>query len=161
MQMLRVAFSRRMCCSRVAGPAAGPGSPCASLRYADQPARHLALERVPGGKKAACGPPNPIGTPKRCAEPTATSAPNSPGGAKQRQREEVRGHDASRAPAAWARAKNSREIVNRAGRVRILDKHAEASRTGLEAAVVAHDHLDAERLGPGQDDVDRLRVAGR
>ena len=27
----------------------------------------------------ACGPPNPIGTPKRCALPTATSAPHSPG----------------------------------------------------------------------------------
>ena len=31
-------------------------------------------------KKAACGPPNPSGTPKRCAEPIAASAPSSPGG---------------------------------------------------------------------------------
>ena len=29
--------------------------------------------------KPACGPPNPIGTPKRWAEPTAISAPHSPG----------------------------------------------------------------------------------
>ena len=29
---------------------------------------------------AACGPPKPIGTPKRWADPTAISAPNSPGG---------------------------------------------------------------------------------
>ena len=29
---------------------------------------------------AACGPPKPRGTPKRCVEPTAMSAPNSPGG---------------------------------------------------------------------------------
>lgn len=29
---------------------------------------------------AACGPPKPIGTPKRWAEPTAMSAPHSPGG---------------------------------------------------------------------------------
>ena len=27
----------------------------------------------------ACGPPNPIGTPKRCELPTAMSAPSSPG----------------------------------------------------------------------------------
>jgi hypothetical protein len=28
---------------------------------------------------AACGPPNPIGTPKRCDDPTQISAPNEPG----------------------------------------------------------------------------------
>ena len=31
-------------------------------------------------KYPALGPPKPIGTPKRCVEPTAQSAPNSPGG---------------------------------------------------------------------------------
>ena len=31
-------------------------------------------------KKAACGPPNPIGTPNLCELPMTTSAPNSPGG---------------------------------------------------------------------------------
>src|SRR5213078_3062197 len=31
-------------------------------------------------KNAACGPPYPIGTPKRCELPTAMSAPHSPGG---------------------------------------------------------------------------------
>ena len=31
-------------------------------------------------KNAACGPPQPSGTPKRCALPTTTSAPISPGG---------------------------------------------------------------------------------
>ena len=31
-------------------------------------------------KNAACGPPNPSGTPKRCELPTTTSAPISPGG---------------------------------------------------------------------------------
>ena len=30
-------------------------------------------------RKAACGPPNPIGTPKRCELPTAISAPMSAG----------------------------------------------------------------------------------
>ncbi|KAF4515932.1 hypothetical protein B566_EDAN000169 [Ephemera danica] len=33
-------------------------------------------------KKAACGPPNPIGIPNRWLEPTAMSAPNSPGARK-------------------------------------------------------------------------------
>lgn len=31
-------------------------------------------------KKAACGPPNIMGTPKRNTEPRAISAPHSPGG---------------------------------------------------------------------------------
>ncbi|MNQ85288.1 hypothetical protein D3C85_1004450 [compost metagenome] len=31
-------------------------------------------------KNAACGPPKPIGIPKRCVVPTTISAPHSPGG---------------------------------------------------------------------------------
>ena len=31
-------------------------------------------------KNPACGPPKPIGTPKRCETPTTASAPISPGG---------------------------------------------------------------------------------
>ena len=33
-------------------------------------------------KKAACGPPYPIGIPNRCEFPTTISAPISPGGFK-------------------------------------------------------------------------------
>ena len=78
-QMLDVAFSRRMCCSRV----------CIAIRRACLP--WLSMETPitrPGmvrlnaslvAKNAACGPPKPIGTPKRCELPITTSAPNSPG----------------------------------------------------------------------------------
>jgi hypothetical protein len=54
-------------------------------------------------KKAACGPPYPIGTPKRCVEPSATSAPISPG---ERRRVRARRSVATTrsAPAAWALA---------------------------------------------------------
>ena len=79
-QILEVAFSRLMCCSRV----------CKAIRRALLPwASMLTPINLPGiprlkssrvAKKAACGPPNPMGTPSLCAEPTATSAPNSPGG---------------------------------------------------------------------------------
>mmetsp|Transcript_6015 Transcript_6015/g.23367 ORF Transcript_6015/g.23367 Transcript_6015/m.23367 type:complete len:235 (+) Transcript_6015:2201-2905(+) len=78
-QMLLVALSRRMCCSRV----------CIAIRSAGFPWRStLTPIRRPGRRreclcpvamKPACGPPNPSGTPKRCAEPTAMSAPMSPG----------------------------------------------------------------------------------
>ena len=80
MQMFDVAFSRRMCCSRV----------CSAMRSARLPWRSTETPMIrPGSCRlnfsrhamyAACGPPYPIGTPKRCALPTATSAPNSPGG---------------------------------------------------------------------------------
>merc|ERR1719238_531327 len=50
---------------------------------------------------AACGPPNPIGTPKRCILPTQMSAPKVPGAGNSVR---ARGSAATtdRAPAAWA-----------------------------------------------------------
>ena len=44
-------------------------------------------------RKAACGPPNPIGTPNRWLDPTAMSAPKFTGRAQQCEGQEVRGHD--------------------------------------------------------------------
>mmetsp|Transcript_54650 Transcript_54650/g.102318 ORF Transcript_54650/g.102318 Transcript_54650/m.102318 type:complete len:214 (-) Transcript_54650:527-1168(-) len=80
-QMLLVALSRRMCCSRV----------CIAMRRAGCPRLSMVTPMMrPGMRraylsevamKAACGPPKPMGTPKRCADPTAMSAPHSPGGA--------------------------------------------------------------------------------
>ena len=64
-QMFEVALSRRMCCSRV----------CSAIRRAADPKRSfetpmmrpgkLRLYSSRAAKKAACGPPYPIGTPKR------------------------------------------------------------------------------------------------
>ena len=78
--MFEVAFSRRMCCSRV----------CSAMRSAGRPAVSVLTPMIrPGSARAApsctamnaaCGPPKPIGTPKRCAEPMAMSAPSAPGG---------------------------------------------------------------------------------
>nr|ACR35864.1 unknown [Zea mays] len=79
-QMLLVALSRRMCCSRV----------CIAMRSAGLPVESTLTPMIRPGmrrlyscdvaRNAACGPPYPMGTPKRCAEPTAMSAPISPGG---------------------------------------------------------------------------------
>ncbi len=78
-QIFEVAFSRLMCCSLVCNAILNARFPCASI---------LTPINLPGipllnsslvAKNAACGPPYPMGTPKRCADPTATSAPNSPG----------------------------------------------------------------------------------
>ena len=94
-QMFEVAFSRRMCCSRV----------CSAMRSAVRPRASTDTPMIRPGvwrlyasrvaKKAACGPPNPIGTPKRWALPTTMSAPNTPGGSMR--------HAASRSAAKIAR----------------------------------------------------------
>ena len=80
MQIFDVAFSRRMCCSRV----------CRARRYAGRPAVSIETPtRRPGrtrrcssrvARNPALGPPKPSGIPNRWEEPTTTSAPSSPGG---------------------------------------------------------------------------------
>jgi hypothetical protein len=79
-QMLDVAFSRRMCCSRVCNASRYAGAPCASMLT---PTSRPGIERLNSSlvaRKAACGPPLPIGMPKRWVLPTTMSAPISPGG---------------------------------------------------------------------------------
>ena len=78
-QIFEVAFSRRICCSRVCSARRYAGLPSASI---DWPTSLPGIERLylsRTAKKPACGPPKPIGTPKRCELPTTTSAPNSAG----------------------------------------------------------------------------------
>ncbi|MNJ55266.1 hypothetical protein D3C77_507470 [compost metagenome] len=100
-QMLDVAFSRRMCCSRVCSARRIAGLPCASF---DTPTRRPAMLRLKESLQAmkpACGPPKPNGTPKRCAEPMAMSAPHSPGAANRASASRSVAQ-ATTAPCAWA-----------------------------------------------------------
>ena len=83
---------------------AGPARPCETPT--SRPGiRRLCASRV--ARKPACGPPKPSGTPKRCAEPTAMSAPNSPGGRS-----------------SVSASKSAATIDQRAGRVRLLRRSA-------------------------------------
>ena len=79
-QMFDVARSRRICCSRVWSAIRRAGLPWVSFESPmTRPGIFLSkILRV--AKKAACGPPYPIGTPNRWLVPTTTSAPHSPGG---------------------------------------------------------------------------------
>ena len=157
-QMLEVAFSRRMCCSRVCSARRWAGRPAAST---DTPTRRPGSERRRASRvarKPAWGPPKPIGTPKRCAEPTATSAPSSPGGRA--------GCSASRSVATTARPPPSctASITGRRSRTTpevpgMLEQHAEDVLGHQVGRRVAHDDVDAERLGPGGDHRDGLGVA--
>ena len=83
--MLLVAFSRRICCSRVCSARRKAGRPAVSvLTPTRRPGKLLAYACVVA-MNAAWGPPKAIGTPNRCADPTAMSAPNSPGDVKRTQ----------------------------------------------------------------------------
>ena len=76
--MLLVALSRRMCCSRVCSASRNAGLPALSRDSPTSLPGMIRLNASPQARKPACGPPKPSGTPKRCAEPTAMSAPCSP-----------------------------------------------------------------------------------
>ena len=78
-QMLEVAFSRRMCCSRVWSAILNAVSPWRSWLTPMMRPGILRANASVVAKNAACGPPNPIGTPKRWLDPSATSAPQAPG----------------------------------------------------------------------------------
>ena len=80
--MFDVAFSRRMCCSRVCNAKRYAGLPVAStLTPTSRPGRER-LKVSRHAKYAACGPPQPMGMPNRCVDPTTISAPHSPGGVR-------------------------------------------------------------------------------
>ena len=79
-QILEVAFSLLICCSLVCSAIRSARLPCASMLTPIKRPGIPLLKSSLVAKKAACGPPNPMGTPKRCALPSAMSAPSSPGG---------------------------------------------------------------------------------
>ncbi len=100
MQMLLVARSRRMCCSRVWRARRKPTLPEESWETpTTRPGVRRACAAVVA-RNAAWGPPPPMGIPKRWVEPTAMSAPKAPGGSSMvSARRSVA--TTVRAPAAW------------------------------------------------------------
>ena len=65
MQMFEVAFSRRMCCSRVCSASRYAGWRRKIDRDADEAAGHLPLEALTDRHVAGVRTPKPIGTPNR------------------------------------------------------------------------------------------------
>ena len=159
-QMFDVAFSRRMCCSRVCRASRSAGRPAVSvLTPTSRPGRARAADSW-AAMKAACGPPKPIGTPNRCADPTATSAPRAPGDAPSTQ---YSGSVATIAspPAACTVDDRPAPVGDRTGRRRQAEQRAEHRAVGErlgQVVDVADDELDADRLGAGGEHGERLRV---
>ena len=106
-QMLEVAFSRRMCCSRVESvrqKARRPSASCVSPTSRPGICRWCSVRQA---RKPRSGPPLCIGTPSDCASPHAMSAPPSPGGASRRERRRL-GDDRDRQRALRRRGGPSR-----------------------------------------------------
>ncbi len=104
-QMLRVAFSRRMCCSRVCSVSTKPRRPSTSVGLAGDPAGHAA-DVAPRwrAKKPNDGPPKSSRLPSVWPSPTATSTPQLAGRPQDRRAGAGRtAHDDQRAVRPWRR----------------------------------------------------------
>ena len=110
--------------------------------------------------KAACGPPYQSGTPKRCEDPTATSAPHSPGGFSSVSANRSAATVTS-APLACASAVSRLEIADGPRAPRILLHDAEVVAGGRTRTQV--DDVEREPQGPqtGRQHGDGLREAVR
>ncbi len=82
-QMLEVAFSRRMCCSRVERVRQKARRPSASRVSPTRRPGICLWCAVRQARKPSRGPPFCIGTPSDCASPQAMSMPAAPGGASR------------------------------------------------------------------------------
>ena len=124
-QMLDVAFSRRMCCSRVCSAMRYARLPCAST---DTPmmrpgACRTCFSRV--AKNAACGPPYPIGTPNRCELPNDDVGAHLARRRQQREAEQIGADGDQRRPRACASRDEPAQVVHAPGLVRRLHQRAE------------------------------------
>jgi hypothetical protein len=122
--MFELAFSRRMCCSRVCSAMRSALLAAGVNRDTDDAAGTERLYSSRVAKKAACGPPKPSGMPKRCDEPSAMSAPMAPGERSSTERHQV-GGDGNDAVARFDGSNRAAQIADFAVVVRILEQRAE------------------------------------
>ena len=157
-QMFDVAFSRRMCCSRVCRARRWAGRPAAST---DTPTRRPGIERrrsVAGGEEAGVG----AAVAERHAEALRRADARRRRPARRAARAAVQASrsvaTATRPPASCTAAMVGERSRTTPGGAGVLEQRAEARRRGRGRVEVADDELDADRLGPGRHDGDGLRV---
>ena len=157
-QMLLVAFSRRMCCSRGLQREAQRGRPGVVDRHADEAAGDVALVLLAGGEE----PGVRAAVAQRHAE--ALRGADDDVGAplprrdEQHQREQIGGDRHERALRVQVRHQLA-VVADRTVGARVLEQHAEHALGRQVGFGLAHDHVDPDRLGAGAHDVDRLRMA--
>ena len=145
--MLCVAFSRRMCCSRVWSVSTKPRLPSTSrVSPAIRPGI-LRMKRSSAAKKPNEGPPKSSRLPSVWPSPTQRSTPSSPGGFRIAERDRVGGAHEQRAGALAGLGQRA-EVLDGAQEVRLLHEHGggvvvDGRRERLEVglAVVVERHL--------------------
>ena len=129
------------------------------LRHADEPAGHLALEGILRGEETGMRSAEAERHAEALRGADRDIRPEPARGAEQRQREEIGGDDGESAGGVGG-GEEIRIVLHAAGRVGVLDEHAEAAGPGLERAPVTDGDRDPERLGAGFHNVDGLRMTG-
>ena len=123
MQTLLVAFSRRMCCSRVCSVSTKQRLPRRSTVW---PTMRPGMRRTSFSRQAMMpryGPPYCIGVPSVCPSATAMSAPQSPGRFKQAQADRIERGDDQRAGVVGDLGERL-GVFDAAEEVRLLDDDA-------------------------------------
>lgn len=156
--MFEVAFSRRMCCSRVCSASRYAGAPSAST---ETPTRRPGRERFEAGAdRHEAGVRAAVE--QRHAEALGRAdhdvRPGLSRCLQQREREEVGRDGDQRLPLVGGRDQRLQIPYDAAG-ARVLHQEAEEVTLGQAVGGVGDDDLEAEGLGPGLDDGDRLREA--
>ena len=157
--MLLVAFSRRMCCSRVWEREPQRLAPAAVDRDADDPARHGAAVFLVGGEEGGVG----AAIAQRHAE-ALRAADRDVGaefaGRRQQDQAEQVGGDRDRRPLPMRLLDDPAIVRHRAAGFRVLQQHAEEGAFGQARTVIADLDLDADCVGAGLHHGDGLRQAG-
>ena len=164
--MLWVAFSRRMCCSRVCSASTKPRRPSTSVvSPAIRPGIRRRCSSV-AAKKPNEGPPKSSRLPSGWPSPSATSTPHSPGG--RRTPSVIGSTEATQsAPASWAAsASASRSSIaprkfgfwTKTAAVLVVERLGELAGVGEPALEPDLDHLGVEAARVGLERRPGVRV---
>ena len=126
MQMLDVALSRRMCCSRVWSASRSAGRPSASSGQTDQAARHLAPVLVTTGEEAGVRSPVAHGNAEALGRAHGDVGAHLARRAEDGEREEI-GRDDDEGPRGACACGEGREVRDTSIGGRVLDEHAEVA----------------------------------
>src|SRR6266568_4765246 len=155
-QMLLVAFSRRMCCSRVPSARRSAGLPRESL---DTPTMRPGIWRLNSSRVAKNAARSTVT--KRHAETLRAADGNVrtefARRLDEREREQIR-RDRDHCAGGVGFLGEAGVIVNRAERIGILHERAEDLIVELELLVIAYDHFNLERVRATANNFDGLRM---
>ena len=157
-QMLDVAFSRRMCCSRVCSARRSAGPPVGVGADADEAARHERGRALVGGDERGVRTAEPHRHAEALGRTDGDVGAELAGRDGQHARQQVGGDDGDPAEVVDLRRWRRASRRTRPGRRRQAEQRAEAAVAAIDGVDVADDELDADRLGPGAQHGDRLRV---